>query len=206
MYTFISKLLVSRKLNFEEGRISLLGEDICLVPISFIYQLTRDDLSKKEINDLYFESWVAGFFIMGKMIEGYGLKKFEERYRLAMDTVSMMGFGDYKTLEFYQGFAKFAVIKNPLSLKFYPGKVPIDHFLRGANAGGGTLVHEMLINCVEIDCAAINGNSCLFINSTNDLLFDKYKKFAESQLDLKYLTQRQIDVIKNSKYKDWVKL
>jgi len=49
---------------------------------------------------------------------------------------------------------------NPFALKFYPSKKKMDFFLAGANAGGGTVVHEVLMNCVELECAAINGSYC----------------------------------------------
>jgi len=195
VYKWLMELLISKQLKFEEGEIELLGEYVLMVPVNFFVEATKVAIKggKRAINDLYFSAWTSGFAIVDKFIERYHLHKFEERYKIAMDVLALAGIGDYKTIEFLPTkISHFKVFKNPIARKFYPSKKVVDHFLRGANAGGGTLVHERIINCVELDCEAINGKECEFVNATEEVLKEKVNsKIIKSQLDLKYLIKKE---------------
>jgi predicted hydrocarbon binding protein len=207
MYGLVTKLLVSRQLKFEEGKIIVLEEPVCMLPLVYVKTATKLALmhhkknkADKSLEEMYFESWTAGYEITKRMTEVYKLRKFEERYKVAMDIISLFGFGDYETLEFKaKKYAYFKVHKNPFAMKFHPGKIKMDIFLAGANAGGGTVVHEVLINCVELECAAINGSHCKFINCNTELL-EKYVKSREAyDMDWKYIMKKEIEYIKNDK-------
>ena len=195
VYKWLMELLISKQLKFEEGEIELLGEHVLIVPVNFFVETTKVAIEggKRAINDLYFSAWTAGFAIVDTFIKKYKLHKFEERYKISMDTLALAGIGDYKTIEFVpRKISHFKVFKNPIASKFYPSKNVVDHFLRGANAGGGTLVHETIVNCVETDCEAINGKECIFINAPEDVLKEKLSsKVINSQLDLKYLIKKE---------------
>ena len=65
-------------------------------------------------------------------------------------------------------------------------------------AGGGTIVHEVLINNLEFECAAINGKYCLHANLSQDNIDKSDKKLISSQLDRKYLRKRQEQVLKET--------
>jgi len=200
IYAWLMKLLISKQLKFEEGDIEILGENVLMVPVNFFVQATKNAMrdGKKQIMDLYLAAWRAGFVIVDTFIKNYDLHKYEERYKIAMDVLALAGIGDYRTVEFVGGkFSHFKVLKNPIPLRFYPSKVVVDHFLRGANAGGGTLVHEKIVNCVELKCAAINGKECEFINATTEILKEKIdSKIIKSQLDLNYLIKEEEKIIK----------
>lgn len=203
MYGLLTKLLISGKLKFKEGEIILFDEPIAFVPMVSIMQMTRDAIEKgkRAINDLYFYGWVYGYVVTLAMVKKFKLKKFEERYKVAMDIASLCGFGDYKTLSFRPGHSHFKVLENPFALEFYPSKQMIDHYLRGMNAGGGTLVHEEIINCIEFECTAINGSYCLMDN-VNKKEMDKFdQKLVNSQIDYEYLLERQKKLIIECKEK-----
>jgi len=212
---FALKLLLGGHLKFEDGKILALGEPICMLPLKYVYHATKFAMmhhenikEDKSLEELYFEAWIAGYEITKNMVRIYKLKKFEERYSVAMDAISMFGFGDYKTLKFKRAqFAYFRVISNPLALLFHPTKKKVDIFLSGANAGGGTIVHEVLINCVELDCAAINGKYCWFVNS-NFELFQKYKSKGKTyDIDWDYIIKKEMVYIKADKeYRKIIKL
>ncbi len=205
---FALKLLISGNLKFENGRILALGEPVCMVPIKYLYYSTKyamehhKNRNERVLEEMYLESWIAGYEITKKMVEFYKLKKFEERYSVAMDSISMFGFGDYKTLDFKRAkYAYFRVMKNPLALLFYPSKEKVDFFLAGANAGGGTIVHETIINCVELECAAVNGKVCHFVNA-NDEIFDKHIEEGKAyDMDWDYIRKKEREYInKDKKY------
>jgi len=203
MYGLLTKLIISKQLKFEEGEIILFGEPIAFVPMISLIHMTRDAIKKgkKAIYDLYHYGWVYGYVVTLAMVKKFGLKKFEERYKVSMDIASLCGFGDYKTLNFVKGHSNFKVLKNPFALEFYPSKKLVDHYLRGMNAGGGTLVHMKIINCIEFKCAAQNGSFCRFENMEKKVLDKVDKKLVKSQLDYNYLLKKQEALIEECKEK-----
>lgn len=211
MYGFISKLLVSRKLRFERGKILLLDQPMSFVPVELFIEETKRILNSKdkaEETRLYFDAWKTGVFFMRDFSKGYNLKKFEDRYNLAMEIISMAGFGDYQTISFEGGiYAHFNIINNPIAEYFYPSKIPVDFITRGFNAGGGTIVHETIINTIETSCKAMNGRNCNHINANMSFLKNyKDQKLVKEQLDLDWLIPRQVSFIKEKGFLDIVKI
>lgn len=200
---------MAQQVSFKEGHVQFLGEDVAFTPVSFLAEETKRYIDSGDLTGFYFSAWKSGYNITYKMVQKYGLKKFEERYRVAMDTLSMMGLGAYKTIEFKRAeYAHFKSIDNPLAI-FLRNKseLPVDHFMRGANGGGGTIVHEVLINCVEIKCAAQGGNICEFYNLNNERV-DKFKnkKLLDTQLDMSYLKEVEINYIKALGHDSFIKI
>jgi hypothetical protein len=150
------------------------------------------------VSKLYFEGWVYGFMITKNLVELYHLKKFEERYKVTMDITALCGFGSYKTLEFEKAHhSKFKIIQNPLALLFHgEGRhEKIDHYLRGMNAGGGTIVHERMVSCIELECAAENGSHCLHLNCIDSLKDQLPQDLVSSQYDIEKLRPMELEFI-----------
>jgi len=200
MYAFLSKLLISGKLKFDQGKILAFDEPFTLVPMVSIKEMTNDAINGgiKEISDLYYYGWVYGYTVTKELIKLFVLKKFEERYKISMDVASMVGFGDYTTLSFKRGeHAKFQIHKNPFAMQYYQSKQKIMccHYLRGMEAGGGTLVHETLMNNIEFECTAINGQNCIHANLNEDKWKQVPSELLDSQLDIEYLRKRQKEFV-----------
>lgn len=203
--SFISQLLISKQLKFTEGQILFMNENMAFVPIDFYVYLTKEILKKrKEMIEVYLDAWKAGVLFMRHVAEKYKMKKFEERYNEAMKIISSSGFGDYQTFDFKAGeYSYFKIFNNPIAEKFYPSKKPVDHILRGFNAGGGSPVHSVIINTIETDCKAVNGKFCIHLNASTKILKQKkFKKYVDKQLDLKFLLKEQKKFIKQIKYRD----
>jgi predicted hydrocarbon binding protein len=203
--SFISKLIISKQLRFEEGQIIFLEKPMVFVPVEFYIHLTREILKKRrEMIEIYLDAWKAGVIFMREVSRKYSMAKFEERYREAMDIISSAGFGDYQTLEFEGGkYAYFKIFNNPIAEKFYPSKEPIDHVLRGFNGGGGSPVHERIINTIETECKAVNNNFCIHLNAATEILKQKrWNKFVKAQLDLNFLLKRQKEFINEMGYSE----
>lgn len=200
MYAFLSKLLLTKKISFEEGKILLFNEPYAIIAMESLKAMTNDAIEKgvRSISDLYLYGWIFGFDGVEKAMNMFGLKKFEERYKLSMDIAGLIGFGDYKTLEYkHAEFAKFLSIKNPFALSYDSNNNFVDHYLRGVNAGGGTVGHETLMQCVELECGCKTRQNCLFINATKEYLEKNVdKNLLSSQLDIGYLEAKQKEIIK----------
>lgn len=193
MYGFVAKLLMSKQLEFGQGHIKLLEQPICILPSTFVEILMKQSMiSREEMLRNYLEAWKAGYIFMYNVVSRYKLNTPDERYRVAMDTISLSGMGDYKTEEFIPfSHTRFTVIENPLALRFHPSDSPVDHVLRGFNAGGGTPVHARIMNCVELECAAVNGKQCRFVNASIDILKTLPEDIVKSQLDVDFLIREE---------------
>jgi predicted hydrocarbon binding protein len=181
------------------------------VPLEYFIGETVRVLKSRDFDEmmkLYFDAWKAGVLFMKKFVQGFKVTNFADRYNLAMEIISMAGFGDYKTLKFdTNNFAYFEITNNPVAEDLYPSKVPVDFILRGFNAGGGSPVHERIINTIETECKAVNGKKCVHINASTDSL-SKYsdKSLVKDQLNLRWLLPKQIEFIKNNRLTSMVKI
>jgi len=198
MYALLTKLLVSGNIKFELGRITMFGDPVAIVPMVSLKNMTSDAVKggKQAIQDLYLEGWVYGFKMVNDMAKRLKLNTFEEKYRVSMDIISLIGFGDYQTVSYEAGNAYWKVLKNPFALLYYPSKEKVDHYLRGVNAGGGTIVQNNIMYCIEEKCAAENGKFCLQANLDEKHLSVAKQNIVKEQLDLEYLKPRQIQIIR----------
>lgn len=204
MYGLLSKLILTKKLQFAQGKI--IGFDIpfSFVPMVSLKQMTDDAINSgsKGITDLYFYGWVYGFVVTKNMIRLFNLKKFEERYKTTMDIIGVLGYGDYQTLSFKRGdYSKFKVLGNPFALLYHPSNKLVCHYIRGMEAGGGTLVHETLMDNIEFECAATNGQYCIHANLNQSNIDNLDKNLANSQIDRDYVKKRQKKLLEEQGYK-----
>jgi predicted hydrocarbon binding protein len=191
---------MSGKLKFEEGKITFTDELMTFFPLDTLKEMTIEATKKGKggIMELYYYGWHFGYTFTYHYMKSLKLKKFEETFRLIMEVASLIGYGDYKTLEFRQKrYSKFKNIKNPFGLLFYPSKDKVCHFVRGMNAGGGTTLHRILMNGIELECTSMNGQYCLFMNCNNDILQRQFSKITAEQLDLVWLKPKQLALIKS---------
>jgi len=198
MYGLISKLLISGNLKFEPGRITVFTNSFSLIDMFALKKMTDDAEAEgiKGISDLYFYGWAFGYHTTRKIIELLKLRKFEERYKITMDVIGLLGFGDYKTTSFkHAEHANFKVLGNPFAHQYYPGKKFVCHYIRGMEAGGGSLVHESHFDNIEFDCEAVNGSFCHHQNLSQENMDKVDKKLIKSQIDRPYVKKRQIEVI-----------
>jgi hypothetical protein len=201
VYAFLAKLMMSKRFRLEPGEVILFDMPFGFVPMSCIKQMTDDAMERgsQSVSDLYFYGWVYGYTVTRRVLKSFGaktgLQHFEDRYMVVMEIASMCGFGDFKTYEFKVGDARFKVFNNHFALQYYPADKSVDHFLRGMNAGGGALVHEMLIDCVELECISKNKEYCNFVNGSRETLQTLDQNLVNSQLDMPYLLKRQKKLI-----------
>lgn len=198
----LMKLLISKKLKFEEGLISLEGMTLNLLPSVFISELMKYYKKEKRLDKLYILSWLAGFAIVQKAVKEFGLKTPEEIYSLGMGFGEAMGLGLYKTHDYYPGrYTHFVINNNPFLkyLKFNKkSKEPLDYFTSGCMAGGGCLVHGVVCQNVEIKCMAMGSDVCEFLTGTEKELKSRgLWKIAYKRCNLKKFYPIQKEIFKN---------
>jgi len=197
-YKFFKQVFLARKLQFTKGQIKLFEQPMLFIPMEYVVEITKNIFSngKDYMLERYLEAWKAGVIFMNTLAEKYRMKSFDERYKIAMEIIAMAGFGDYETVKFQKHLSYFKIINNPIAEYFKKSKIPVDVILRGFNAGGGTPVHEMIINTIETHCKAVTGRHCIHINANTETL-KKYKdqKLVSEQLDLNWLLPRQKKIL-----------
>jgi len=199
--TLLMKLLISKKLRFDEGLITLEGMNLNLLPSLFISELMKYYLDKKEMYKLYMLSWLWGFSIVKKIVKEFNLKTSDEIYSVGMDLGEALGFGLYKTHDYYPGrYTHFIIKNNPFIKHIQINKIkePIDYFISGCMAGGGCLVHNTVCQNVEIRCMATGSEVCEFLTGTEKELkkrnlWDK----ALERYNLRKIYTLQKDIFKN---------
>lgn len=200
VYGMLSKFIISGKLKFERGKITFLDQPMSFLPLKTLKIITDDAIKKgfKAINELYFYGWHFGYIFTYELAKAFDLKKFEERYKVVMDVSELIGFGGYVTFEFVPTHhSKFNYEKNPFALLYYPTNQLVCHYVRGMNAGGGTIVHERLVQCIETECCAINNDHCLYYNVSEDAMKELDQKLVKQQIDFKWQKKKQIELIKS---------
>lgn len=198
----LMKLLISKKLKFEEGLISLEGMKLNLLPSIFISELMKYYKKEKRLDKLYMLSWLWGFAIVQKTVKEFGLKTPEQIYSIGMGFGEAMGLGLYKTHDYYPGRYTHFVIKNNPFLEYFKldkkSKEPVDYLISGCMAGGGCLVHSAVCQNVEIKCMAMGSDVCEFLTGTEKELKNRgLWKFVEKRYDLKKFYPLQKDIFKN---------
>jgi len=201
MYELLAKLMLAGKLKFEQGKINFASQYMTWLPLKTLKFMTLEAIKEGQegINKLYLIGWHFGYIFTDSYMQTFSLKPFEETFKMIMDVAVLIGYGDYKTLEFKQKHhSKFVNIDNPFGKLFYPSKEKHCIFIRGVNAGGGTALHQILMNGIELECTANNNKQCLFMNLENSVLQSQYPEFMKEQVDLKWLTPRQLKIIKEN--------
>lgn len=199
---YLRQLALGGEISFADGKISILNTPMVMVSTNSIKKMTEDATAEglDGIARLYFEGWTYGYDITYNLVKRYKLKLGPDRYQVTMNITDLCGFGAFRTIEFKIGsYSNFYIIDNPLALMFYKEgkKDKIDHYLRGMNAGGGVVVHEILMACIEFECAAENGKRCRHMNLSDELLGKVDKKLVESQYPMDILREKEMEYIKS---------
>jgi len=205
IFAWLTKLLMTKQIDFKDGLIIFFGRPFNIIPHDLIVSITKAMMKSKEnFEYFYFEAWKAGLMTVDIMNKRYKIKTAEERYTLAMDALALAGMGTYETIRFIPGkISHFRVYGNPVPLAFYPSPEPVDLFLRGINAGGGSIVHGRIINCIELKCAAQNGSFCEYVNGTKEVLFSEpFSEITKKQFpDFEKIYQMELGYIEQNKDK-----
>ncbi len=201
IYGLFGEWLLSGQLKIKFGDISLLRQRAVMLPATFFVEMYKAALNSKDTklrDEIYLWAWKTSYLYIKRFVENYDLKRFEERYRWGMDIASTAGLGDYKTIDYHEDeFSHFYVWNNPLAKELYPSKKPVDIMLNGINAGGGTACHMDLVQCVELDCEAINGKRCEFLTATEKVHKEKgVINLYKEQFDLDYVKPEQKKFLK----------
>ena len=199
--TLLLKLLATKKLKINNGLISLNDSYFNLLPTIFVSSLVEYFYSRDELYKLYLISWFWGYDAVNTVKTELGLEKPEKIYSIGMNFAESEGLGLYRTDDYYPGeYTKFKIKTNPYHrhMKLEKFNQPIDYFISGAMAGGGSHVHQAVCQNIETQCKVQGEKECEFITGTHDELRDRgLWNEAEKRYNLEKIIDFQEEVFNN---------
>jgi predicted hydrocarbon binding protein len=164
MFKLVTQLMLAKKLQFNEGEISLLNTKICLIPPDiylFLLKELREEGEDNIIYELSFESSKEWF----QDIEKSNGKSSPERFVLMIPKIlNLLALGKLSMINFNLE-KKVANLKleNSLTAELWgESEVPVDIQFAGLLGGAFSLIFGDSVKCVEEKCLSQGGNECIF--------------------------------------------
>ncbi|HLC59621.1 MAG TPA: 4-vinyl reductase [archaeon] len=174
---FFKKLLISRELKMEEGKLTILNESWTMLPTKIYVGLVREFIKNPKLSyKLYYLAKEANRTGMANtMKKKYGLDK-SKFINTGIDMANMAGWGNIKivNLDMETGNATCNMYNSPVAAQFGHNDKPVDHIWRGVMAAGLSVALDKEIDWVEVSCIAQGKPFCTFISKPRvDWLKDK---------------------------------
>ena len=182
MFDFVKKLMLSREINFDKGKILLLNEPICLMPMKTIVDII--DLTKNDQkNILYSAGKISGQDWFVKIKTRFYAKKMpiKDVIEWGNNIIAMAGYG-VSILEKFDEQNKEIVfrLENSTVCELIGRTAkPLDHLYRGYVAGAGTVMFNEECEALEIKCKATGSPYCEFLVKPAGMFDNKNPLFKE---------------------------
>jgi len=184
----LGKLLVSRELRFEGGKLLILSEPWFMLPIKIFIETTRDIINDpKFISKLYYTAKEGNRISMSKTLKHQYKLRGKKFIDLAMQMTQMGGWGDIKVITFDEitGHIIFNIYDSAIGSNFGPSKKPVDHIWRGILAGGVSVALNKDIDFVETACIAQGKPFCIYQGKPRNEWMNKPNTQVKEQLGIK---------------------
>ena len=167
MFDVMKKLLFARQLEFEEGEIKLLGQNVVMTPVTIfmeMYNYLKKSKPKKYGSILY--------SITQEVSRKYDIV-LKEKYKMTpqqlaewdVNTLALAGLGKGVIIKF-DVKNKICIIKvtnSTIAKMLRPSKIPIDFVIAGYIGGSGMVAfNSKKIICKEVRCEAMGHPFCEF--------------------------------------------
>lgn len=165
------KLLLTRALHFEEGKVEILGLKGIIIPISAFCDFQKK-LSENIGEKKTFESIKEIGKSQGKLAVNSGITKFgklsEKFLELEIGLAEMLGLGKFEIVNIDLKDAKSVIhvqsnFAKEYLQKFGKSKQPIDYFLTGLIEGFSENFIKKPVICKETICIGMGNSYCEFI-------------------------------------------
>ena len=164
------KLIIGRQLEFDTGKISLVGQPMIMLPVITISRMQHYIEKQSKYRKagelvLYHAAKDAGFHYMSEYKKHFGVINPGKLLDWAINSVHLAGWGLFTPSKFdvKKSEAMFKVEKSPFALAAGKGKHPVDFIISGYIAGGLSVMFGKEINCKEVKCISTGYPYCEFI-------------------------------------------
>jgi len=169
------KLMASKQILFENGRMEVLGIRDCFTPLE-TYVLIQKEVFKKSGSDLIYSSAKkAGYNWFKKMAENFKGLTQSKASQWGVDLVALSGWGqpEIEKIDFSINFGIFNLRNSTLARAYGTSTEPVDHLFRGLLAGGMSFGTKSDLDSIETHCLAKGDSFCRFLVGPKSLIQNK---------------------------------
>jgi predicted hydrocarbon binding protein len=164
--SFVDKLLLSRQLRFEEGKLTIFDQRVLIVPVELILLLIEKSVVDRKFEQLIYDVMKKSVYNFCKSLAQRRSVKPKEMVQILINLAEMNGYGkleliklDYKTKE-----AVFHMRHLPSELISKRAKTRVvDRYWAGMLAGGASWIFGKDVDAIETRCVADGKESCEFV-------------------------------------------
>lgn len=164
MFEIVKKLLMARQLRMERGRLTMLNQTICMIPVDTLFSIQKELEKIGKENTIYLAGKNSGYLWFVNMAKNFKVAK-KDIVKWGVDIISLAGFGNPIIVNIDTKNKKMIIdLENSTLAEKYKGtNKPIDHLFRGFIAGAGKLFFNVETEAIEIKCKAKGARKCEFI-------------------------------------------
>jgi predicted hydrocarbon binding protein len=188
MFDVFGKVLVTRQIKFEEGKIVLFNQRITMNP-AYTNAMIQKELEKIKSAHLIYDSMKQlGLQWTRDLQKNYGTKH-RDVVKWGINVVTLAGWGIVEIIE-DNPLKKIIIFKLKDSaiaktiLKNYgKSKTPVDYSFRGMIAGTFSVLYKTDMDCIETKCLAMGDSICEFVVKEKSKINFKDEKIRQ-QFDI----------------------
>ncbi|MBM3281983.1 MAG: hypothetical protein FJY86_01410 [Candidatus Diapherotrites archaeon] len=159
-----TELIISNKLQFEEGEIKLFGTSIFLIPPE-VYMFLYSELDKTGQTDIFYKTCQASAFELFTNLIKSSHKDIDELIAFVPKILNLLAYGKVSiTKKDLSNMVFEFSLESPLYPEIF-GKYqkPIDVAFAGLLAGSLSAVLKTPMRCIEKECVSTGFGNCTFV-------------------------------------------
>lgn len=183
MFKLIANLLMHKQLNFEEGSIQLLKQNVAIFPFTNLFAIQKIIEKSGKTNELYVASKELGEEWIRTLFKEYKMKTIKEQAEWGHNVFTLAGMGKMDVTDWDVKTKKMIYRVDDSIMARYYGNVgrPVDIIPRGWFAGASCVFFQTDVDAVEVKCKSKGDDYCEFIVQPKEK-FDFNDPLVSSQL------------------------
>jgi predicted hydrocarbon binding protein len=182
MFDIVKKLMMARQLSMEEGRLTMLNQNILMMPVAGLVTIQKELEKENRQNLIYLAARKTGAW-WGEQMKGTFRTKKEDLVKWGMDVVSLAGYGKPVIINIDKENKRMIInLENSTMAEEY-GNVGrcVDHMFRGYAAAISDVYFHDNMDAVEVMCKSKGDKVCQCVVKRRTE-FDFSNKLVKEQL------------------------
>ena len=178
----LDALLMSRKLKFEDGSITLYGEGAAILPLDGFIMYIGEISNDTEVAKLLYSTMRNSMLERSQKLitEAEGTKQAE----WLCASVNVYGYGRIRYSKPTTAINGTLILEESPFTKILKGKAttPVDHIIRGAIAGIASAITGRDMHAVEAYCAVSDHDNCQLVLDSKEMLAKEFVELFNQQV------------------------
>ena len=175
MLPFVSKLLFSKQIAFEKGKMTIFDQRVLIFPAEFLALMTEKCTKDKKFEKEIYNAMKTSVFQFCKSLNERRNVPRKEMSNILINLSEMNGYGELQLikLDYEKKLAIFHMRGLPSELLKgkVKGKKTVDNYWAGMIAGGASFIfNDKSVEAVETRCVITGKESCEFVAGTPKFL------------------------------------